>query len=100
MARFEQLVVSNQRDRYGIPRATGHIIVNLDEITTVDDATVDLTYRSFFDAAPAGVYPGVRIALRDGQEHTLMLGQFNDVDEADTEVNRFAQWLTGAPLLT
>lgn len=100
MPRNEQLVVSNRRDRYGIPRSTGTVIVNLDHVVTVEDATVDTTYRAFFDEhCPAGVFAGVRIALRTGQLHTLMLGQYANTDEADEEVDRFTHWLTGTHLL-
>lgn len=101
MARFEQLVVSNHRDRFRIPRVTDVVIVNVDEVTTVEDATVDLTYRGFFDPdCPRSVFPGVKITLRDGTCHTLMLGQYDTDHEADTELDRFTQWLTGISLLT
>lgn len=99
MARFEQLVVSNHTDRYGIPRATGMTILNVDEISTIDDATVDLT-DELHDGSkiPAGVYPGITLTLNNGTTHTLMLGHFHNPDEADNEINRFTIWLTGAPL--
>lgn len=101
MSRFEQLVVSDRRDRYGIHRPTGTVIVNVDEIATVHDATVDTTYRAALDSScPAGIFACVRIRLRSREQHTLMLGQFPTEREADQEINRFTSWLTGAELLT
>ncbi len=100
MSRFETFVVSNRRDAYGIPRTTGSLIVNLDEISSVSDATVDTTYRASFDErCPAGIFAGVRVSLRSGETHTLMLGQFATTKEADSEVDDFTRWLTGMPLL-
>ncbi|MGC5224498.1 hypothetical protein ACPW96_18185 [Micromonospora sp. DT81.3] len=100
MARFEQLVISDQRDRWGIPRATETIIVNLDTISTVTDRTVDTTYQSFFSAdCHGGIYAAVGVTVQNGDTHTLLLGQFDQVDEADAEVDRFTTWLTGRPLL-
>ncbi|MGC5225147.1 hypothetical protein ACPW96_21470 [Micromonospora sp. DT81.3] len=100
MARFEQLVVSNRSDRWGIPRATETIIVNLDTISTVTDRTVDTTYQSFFSPdCPVGIYAAVGVTVQNGGEHTLLLGQFDQVDEADAAVDRFTTWLTGKPLL-
>lgn len=101
MARFEQLVVSDRRDRWGIPRVTGEAIVNIDDISTVEDATVDTTFHAFFsDSCPRGVFAGVLVTMNTGAKHTLTLGQFDDVHEANREVDQFTRWLTRQPLLT
>ena len=36
MARFEQVVLSNDDDEYGIPRFSGVAVINTDEIQTVE----------------------------------------------------------------
>lgn len=100
MARFEQLVVSNRRDQWGIPRTTGEAIVNIDDISIIEDATVDTTFQAFFShSCPRGVFAGVQVTMTTGAQHTLTLGQFDDVNEANQEVDRFTRWLTHRPLL-
>ena len=100
MPRFEQFVVSNRRDRWGIPRATGETILNVDDISTIEDATVDTTFHAFFSSScPRGVFAGVAVTMTSGVHHTLMLGQFDDVDEANAEVDRFTQSVTCRSLL-
>lgn len=40
------------------------------------------------------------LATPTGTQHTLTLVQFNDTNEADQEVDRFTEWLTGQRLLS
>jgi len=99
MTRFEQLVVSNSRDQYGIPRTTDVIIINTDEIATVEDLTVDLTYQAALRPdVPGGYYPTVLLTLKNSTQHTILIGHFANEEESDAALDQFTRWLTSAAL--
>lgn len=101
MTRFEQVVLANEEDEHGIPRFTGTAILNLDEIQTVLAGIRDTTFAAHFDPrCPPGFFPYLVVAMRNGSDHTLLLGQFPELEEAENELERFTVWLTGQPILS
>lgn len=100
MARFEQVVLSNDDDEYGIPRYSGVAVINTDEIQTVEAGMRDTIFAADFDPrCPRGYFPFLTVAMRGGDRHTLLLGQYDAPEEAEAELERFTRWLTGQPIL-
>ena len=89
---------SPHTDPYGVPVPADVVDVDVDQVEHVEGVIIDNSWRALVDDC-APVCHATLHATIAGTTHVVVIGKFDDLDDAITETDTFSQWLVGVSLL-
>ena len=98
MTRFLPLALSTATGPHDVPIPGPVEYVDTDQMERVEGVIVDNRWRAFVDDCVPACHATVHATIA-GREHVIVVGQFEDLDQAIEETERFSQWLVGVSLL-
>lgn len=98
MTRIVPLALSTAADAHDVPIAGPIAHVDVELIEHVEGVVIDNRWRAMVADCVPTCHATIRATIA-GTVQIIIVGQFEDVDEAIAETDRFAQWLVGVSLL-
>ena len=98
MTRIVPLAISTRPDPYGVPVPGDVVDVDVDQIEHVEGVIIDNRWRALVDDCAPACHATLYATIA-GAVHVIVIGQFDDLDDAITETDRFSVWLVGVSLL-
>ena len=98
MTRIVPLALSTRTDPCGVPVSGDVIDVDVDQVEHVEGVIIDNRWRALVEDCAPACHATLHATIA-GAVHVIVIGQFDDLDDAITETDQFSVWLVGVSLL-